>query len=216
MPRVGPDLQIDVDRVLDLEPDLVLASLTVPGHERVVETLEEAGLDYLAPEPVSLSDVYRNIREIALSLGVADRGEALISEMRAALKLTQTFAKSPKLLVQWWNRPTVAPAALSWVTDLIRLAGGENPLSQMQVKSAPLSDEQVALIDPDVIILAWCGVDPAKYRPDVVLDNRLWQDVKAVRKGQVFCVLEAYLGRPGPGLVKGFEALKSTVRKCAV
>src|SRR5258706_2399073 len=40
LPRVGPDLDIDVDRVRALEPDLVLASLTVPGHERIVAELE--------------------------------------------------------------------------------------------------------------------------------------------------------------------------------
>ena len=37
LPKVGPDLEIDVDKVAALEPDLVLATLTVPGHEKVVE-----------------------------------------------------------------------------------------------------------------------------------------------------------------------------------
>jgi iron complex transport system substrate-binding protein len=40
LPRVGPDLQIDVERVASLRPDLVLASLTVPGHEQVVASLQ--------------------------------------------------------------------------------------------------------------------------------------------------------------------------------
>src|SRR5471032_3588215 len=57
LPRVGPDLGIDVARVAALRPDLVLASLTVPGHERVVAELEAAGLPFFAPEPVSLEDV---------------------------------------------------------------------------------------------------------------------------------------------------------------
>ncbi|MEE2777527.1 MAG: helical backbone metal receptor, partial [Acidobacteriota bacterium] len=53
LPRVGPDLGVDVEKVVALEPDLVLASLTVPGHEEVVQSLREAGLNVLAPEPVS-------------------------------------------------------------------------------------------------------------------------------------------------------------------
>ncbi|MBT3326654.1 MAG: ABC transporter substrate-binding protein, partial [Gemmatimonadales bacterium] len=44
LPKVGPDLDIDVDKVATLKPDLVLATLTVPGHEQVVARLEEAGL----------------------------------------------------------------------------------------------------------------------------------------------------------------------------
>ena len=50
LPRVGPDLDIDVERVRALAPDLVLASLTVPGHERIVERLQRARLPFLATE----------------------------------------------------------------------------------------------------------------------------------------------------------------------
>ncbi len=61
LPRVGPDLGIDVDKVTALKPDLVLGSLTVPGHEKIVAALETADLNYHAPEPVSLEDVYRDV-----------------------------------------------------------------------------------------------------------------------------------------------------------
>ena len=213
LPRVGPDLHVDISAVVDLEPDLVLASLTVPGHEQVLAGLEGAGLEFLAPEPVSLEDIYADIRIIAKALEVAERGEALINEMRSHLSQTQTLSKPPKLLVQWWNRPTVSPGRYSWVTDLIDAAGGTNPLAENLVKSTPLADEQVALIDPDAIILAWCGVAPDKYRPDVIYRNPTWRDTKAVRKNQVYCIPEAYLGRPGPGVTAGFDALKRIVRE---
>src|SRR6185503_12465027 len=65
LPRVGPDLDPDLDRVAALEPDLVLATLTVPGHERVVEGLQARGLPFIAPEPVSVEDVYRDVLLIA-------------------------------------------------------------------------------------------------------------------------------------------------------
>jgi iron complex transport system substrate-binding protein len=85
LPKLGPDLEPDVETVAALEPDLVLATLTVPGHEKVVARLEEAGLPFIAPEPVSIPDVYRDIREIAVRLGVPERAEELIAEMRAEL-----------------------------------------------------------------------------------------------------------------------------------
>ena len=209
LPRVGPDLDIDVDKVRRLEPDLVLASLTVPGHERVVAGLAAAGLPHIALEPVSLEDVYKDVLTIARALGVVKRGEALVREMRAALRPVRV-PNPPKLLVQWWPKPVIAPGRLSWVDDLIRAAGGRNPLGD-DVKSRPLTDEEVREMNPDAVVLAWCGVAPEKYRPDVIYKNPRWGEVRAVRNGQVHCVPEAFLGRPGPGLVEGFRALRGIV-----
>ena len=214
LPKVGPDLQIDITKVTALEPDLVLASLTVPGHEEVVAGLERAGLPYLAPEPTSLEDVYRDVLEIAQHLGVPDRGERLVEDMRTALDQPNVQqADAPKLLVQWWPKPVIAPGGLSWVDDLIRGALGRNLLGGEAVKSRPLTDEEVAAMDPDAILLSWCGVAPDKVRPDVVYRNPAWREVSAVKNGRVYCVPEADLGRPGPGLVQGSASLRRVVKE---
>ena len=213
LPRVGPDLEIDVDAVLALEPDLVLASLTVPGHERVVAALEETGLETLVLEPITLWDVYANIREIAHALGVAERGETLVKELQTEFVDRGLAVKKPRVIVQWWNRPTIAPGALSWVTDLLELVGAENPIGREQVKSRPISDDELALLNPDAVVVSWCGVKPEKYRPEVVARNPAWQGVEAVKRGQVYAVPEAYLGRPGPRLVHGYRALAEIVQK---
>ncbi len=215
LPRVGPDLRVDVAKVASLKPDLVLASLTVPGHERNLEALAAAGLPFLAPEPVSLEDVYGNILEIARALGVLERGERLVQEMRGSLVATPAGDDRPSVLVQWWNRPTIAPGGLSWITDLLEHAGGENPIGGEPVKSRPLADDEVAELNPEAIVLSWCGVRPEKYRPEVVLRNPLWQDVAAVRENRVFSIPEAALGRPGPGLLAGFRALQEIVERVA-
>lgn len=85
LPRVGADLAIDVARVRALRPDLVLASLTVPGHERVVEALEAAGLPVVTLAPVSLADVVEDVRHCGQLLGVPERGAVLADALRAAL-----------------------------------------------------------------------------------------------------------------------------------
>jgi iron complex transport system substrate-binding protein len=212
LPRVGPDLQIDVERVAALKPDLVLASLTVPGHEKVVQALEDAGLPHLVLAPKRLEDVYTSIATLARHLGVAAQGEALVSELRATMVQVQPLRQRPRLLVQWWNRPTIAPGGASWVSDLIALAGGENPLAGESVASRPLTDEEVAALKPDAFVLSWCGVAPQKVRPDVIYRNPVWQHLAALEAKRVYCVPEAHLGRPGPGLVRGYFALASIVR----
>ncbi len=220
LPRVGPDLEIDIDRVEALKPDLVLATLTVPGHERVVEGLESRGLPFIAPEPTSLSDVLSNIRTIAKHLGVSGRAEDLCAELKATWGDADgresgpgPAADAPALLVQWWPKPVISPGRLSWTTDVIERAGGSNPIGSEPVKSRPLEDSEVAELSPDAIVLSWCGVDPAKYRPDVVYRNQAWRELPAIRDRRVFCVPEAYLGRPGPRLVDGLRELRSIVEE---
>ena len=217
LPRVGPDLSPDLDRVAGLRPDLVLATLTVPGHERVVEALRARGLPFVAPEPVSLDDVYRDVTDIARLLGVPERGERLVADMRRALAPTEPppAADRPSVLVEWWPKPVIAPGRRSWVTDVLAAAGARNPLCDEDVKSRPLEDEEVRALAPDAFVLSWCGVRPEKYRPDVVYRNPAWAELPAVRDGRVFCVPEAYLGRPGPRLVDGVRALREVVATLA-
>lgn len=219
LPRVGPDLDIEIDRVADLEPDLVLASLTVPGHEAVVAGLEAAGVPFVAPEPTRLADIYRDVRDIGRLLGVEDRAERLVASMQRELAHTDfaggvtapPSAEAPSVVIQWWPKPTIAPGRLSWATDMIHLAGGRNPIGHEEVKSRPIADEEVSALAPEVIVVAWCGVDPAKYRPEVVRTNPALQNTPAVRNGRVVCIPEAYLGRPGPRVVDGVRALRAVL-----
>jgi iron complex transport system substrate-binding protein len=227
LPRLGPDLTPDVDRVAALAPDLVLASLTVPGHERVIERLEAAGLEYLAPEPTSLEDVFRDIASIGERLGARARAHALVDTLRRAFEPpanaggTDTPSDhgsppiedpaAPSILVEWWPKPVIAPGRRSWVHDLIELAGGRNPLSGEDVKSRPVSDDEVRQLEPDAIVLCWCGVPFDKYRPDVVYDNPAWSGLGALARRQVHRIPEAFLGRPSPRLVDGYRALRRVV-----
>ena len=215
LPRVGPDLGIDIAKVEALAPDLVLASLTVPGHEKVVAALAATGLPYLAPAPESLADVARDVREIARHLGVAARGEQLASELEAAFVPSPLIAGGrPRIAIQWWPKPAILPGRRSWASELIELAGGESLLGGEEVASRPVADEEFARLAADAIVISWCGVEEAKYRPEVVARNPAWQEVPAVRHGRIFKVAEAFLGRPGPRLRQGLEALRAVVAAC--
>jgi len=218
LPRLGPDLGIDIDRVAKLEPDLVLASLTVPGHERIVDGLARAGLPFIAPEPVSVADVYADIRLIAERLGVKERGESLVAEMRRELESPADLASGgdkPRVLVEWWPKPVIVPGRDSWVNQLLDGVGGVNPLAGRAVKSQPLTDDEVLELRPDAVVISWCGVPFEKYRPDVVYRRPAWQSLPALERRRVYCVPEAYLGRPGPRLVEGHRALRRIVEDCA-
>lgn len=214
LPRVGPDLDIDVERVKALRPDLVLASLTVPGHERIVERLQRAGLPFIAPEPITLADVRRDILAIADELGVAERGAALAREFDTAMQPAAPSEHVPGVLVEWWPKPVIVPGGQSWVTEMIALAGGHNPFGHMDVKSAPVSDQQVCQSRPDAVVISWCGVRTEKYHRRVVRRRAGWRDLPALTANRIAKIPEAYLGRPGPRLVLGLRELRTVVRSC--
>jgi iron complex transport system substrate-binding protein len=88
-------------------------------------------------------------------------------------------------------------------------------LGDEDIKSRPMTDDEVADMAPDAVVLSWCGVHPDKYRPDVVLRNERWQDLDFVRDGRVYCVGEPFLGRPGPRLVEGARALRAIIDELA-
>lgn len=215
LPRLGPELGVNAARVAALQPDLVLASLSVPGHERVVEALAAARLPLVVTDPTDLAGVFSDILTIAAHLGVAARGEALVTELRAELaELAAPRPDAPSILVEWWPKPVMAPGKRSWVTEMLELAGGRNPLADHDVRSRPLSDEDVSALDPDGVVISWCGVPLHRYRPEVVRRRPAWQSLRAVGPGRVHCVSEAFLGRPGPRLVEGVRALTRVVRAC--
>ena len=212
LPRIGPDLGVDVERVKRLEPDVVLTSLTVPGHEKIIEALAAARLPLLVVEPKSLMDVFADVERIACALGVDERGRELTNQMRAeTLDDAKVPGVRPAILVEWWPKPVIVPGRHSWVSDMITLAGGVNPWAQRDCKSTPITDEDVIAAAPDAIVLSWCGVKPEKVRPDVVQKRVAWHHVPAVAKGRIYCVPEAWMGRPGPRLLEGLRAIRTIV-----
>jgi iron complex transport system substrate-binding protein len=206
LPKLGRDLNLDIAAVAALKPDLVLTSRTLPGHEDIVTALQSAGLATLVCEPLRLADVYHDIHRIAAALGVPERGHAVVEAMARGMPAV-TLPNPPKLLVEWWPKPVIAPAQDSWVTDLIELAGGTNPFGSRAGKSTPLTDGEILAAAPDAVVMSWCGVPLAKYRREVVLRRPGWEALPALRHDQVHAVTEAYLGRPGPRLVEGYRAL---------
>ena len=210
LPKPGRDLDLDVRVVAELAPDLVLTSLTVPGHERIVAELQALGLRTITIDPLSLEDVYASIATIASALGIEQRGADLIAQMRKQMPAVEAGAQRPRISVEWWPKPVIVPARQSWVTDIIELAGGCNPWADLEAKSVTVDHADHAR-QADAVVMSWCGVQLEKYRADVVLRREEAWHWPALVHGRVHPVTEAFLGRPGPRLVHGYAELRKIV-----
>lgn len=210
LPRLGRDLDIDADKVAALRPDLVLASLTVPGHEKVVARLAERKLNLLVTSPKSGADVARDLRWLGGLLGVPERGEAAARALEAALKPDPEAHRGPRVLIEWWPRPCIAAGRLSWVNEVLAAAGCQNAAADaIPIESRALSDEEVQALAPEVLALSWCGVAEGKVDPARVYRRAGWAGVPAVEDRRVGVISEAYLGRPGPRLAEGVRLLRA-------
>lgn len=214
LPRLGPDLGVDVAQVAALRPDLVLASLTVPGHERVVAQIQQAGLPYVAPAPTSVEDVLRDILTLGQLLDAEDRAFRLVEELEAGLTFRPWSGPRPPVLVEWWPKPVIVPGRRSWVTGLLERVGGQNPWADQDRESLPLDDDAVLSRPPAAVVVAWCGVPFHRYRLDVVYRRPAWRGLDALARGRVVPIPEAWLGRPGPRLLEGYRALAGVVDRC--
>ncbi|PNY80055.1 helical backbone metal receptor [Deinococcus koreensis] len=201
--RVGLDLDIDVAAVAATRPDLVLASLSVPGQERVVQGVRDAGLPVLVLDPVSLQDTLQDIRTIGGAIGLAGRARELAATLEARLRaLRGEYSRPPRVLVEWWPRPIIAATRDSWVGGLLEVLGAENALAGRPGRSTPLSLDEVRAARPDLIVCSWCGAK--RLRPELIEARGLGVPVVAVH--------ESGLGRPGPRLLEGAGQLRAALQ----
>jgi iron complex transport system substrate-binding protein len=92
------------------------------------------------------------------------------------------------------------------VNELIEMAGGDAVVPA----GAKVTDEDVALARPDVIVLAWTAAG-ARSKPSSALRNAAWRDVPAVRAGRVVVIRDELLNTPGPPLVEGARQLSRAI-----
>ncbi|MCZ6646318.1 MAG: cobalamin-binding protein [SAR324 cluster bacterium] len=216
LPRLGPDLHVDMQALADLQPDLVLASLSVPGMERNITALESLGLPYLVLAPRSLTDIREDMERVGQALGFQEGAARAIGHMDGELqRLRATHGGEPPLRVylEWWPKPMFSPGRACWSNELIKIAGGRNVFGGLPAQSAEVQVADVVAADPEVIFVSWCGVPMDKLNPERVLKREGLETVSAVREGRVYAVDESLLGRPGPRVVQGITAMAEKLRE---
>jgi iron complex transport system substrate-binding protein len=193
--------------ILAASPDLVIAS--VPYQEAAVVEILKAGIRFLGLAPRTLDDIYADIALISGCVGASDRGAKVIAEMQSAIEeVRDQTANLPRkrVFAEEWGKPIIA--SQPWVAELVRAAGGEF----LGTPGAQCSAEDIARLDPEVIVASWCGAgDRVPLGKIASRSERGWSDTCAVRNSQVYCISDELLNTPAPTLVAGLRALVGAI-----
>ena len=212
LPRLGPDLNINMDKVEELQPDLVLASLSVPGMERNIEELKKRNIPYvIVPNPKTLREVGDSLLFIGIATNTSNKAKKVFENYNRILEDYHSLAKKVEKRItiywEWWAKPIFTPGGTNWLTEISELAGGINVFSNHAEASVQTDWEEVTRRNPDVMCIVWVGVHKDKVNPKVILKRPGIEHMEAIKNKQMYILEEPLFCRPSPRLLLGLNKL---------
>ena len=199
-PRISSFLDGKIDRIVELEPDLVIGFSDMQAA--LADKLIRAGLNVWITNQRTVAGIEHTLLDLAQLIGRRETALALIEGWRAERRQWQaaaaTWPRRPRVYFEEWDEPMIS--AIGWVSELIALAGGEDVFAELgrcslgreRIIADPLEPVRRA---PDLIIGSWCG---KKFRPERVSSRPGWADIPAVRLGQLHEIKSPEILQPGP------------------
>lgn len=214
LPRLGPDLHIDIERLTALAPDLVVSSLSVPGMEKVVAQIEQAGLRQLTLSSESLQGIRSDLLRISEAVGkssVSRRAAQLCDDMQTRIEritqASQAIQNMPAVYWEWWPNPIFSPAADNWLTELSHLAGANNIFGGMPGSQVQDDGSRLLALQPDYIFIVWTGIPQARVPLNKILKRPEIAQSPAVAGEHLYILSEGLYCRPSLRLLDGPEQL---------
>lgn len=217
MARYGAVYQLDEERLRAVGPDLILtqavcAVCAVPTSlaEQAAQVLG-AGVRVVSLDAHTVADILEAIRVVATVAGVPERGEQVVASLEQRLGRARRAgggADRPGVLAIEWLDPPFVPG--HWVPEMIELAGGRCLAGARGRPSRQVSWDELAVLDPEVLIVMPCGFGLARAREEAETHaaELLRVAPRALEGAQAFVVDgSAYFNRSGPRVVDGVEIL---------
>jgi iron complex transport system substrate-binding protein len=212
-PKVGGFTTFRVDKILGLEPDLVLAFSDLQAD--VVRDLTAAGLTVLVLNQRSLTGIFQAVLLIGGVLGRETEARALVADMQDEIRQVREFSSvwpdRPRVYFEEWDDPLIA--GIRWVSELIEVAGGQDVFPELRqrpgARDRVVEPAEVIRRDPQIIVASWCGkpvdLEAIRRRPG-------WEAVEAVRAGRLYALPSGDILAPGPSVLHGLRTLHEIVQ----
>ena len=207
---VGDNRQMDLERVLRLQPDLVIAwRYGIPQWQ--LERLRRRGIAVFLSDPLRLLDIPGSIERLGVLLGTEKQAFEFAQQWRKGLAVLKArYSKRERLRVFWQvsARPLYTLNGQHIVSEAIQVCGGKNVFDDVKALAPNVSVESVLVRNPQVIVSASVDSDDGV--------RAYWQCypmVKAVRNDNVYRISPDLLSRPGPRMLEGVKALCGVLEK---
>jgi len=214
----GSLYELDLDRLEQLRPTLILTQrlcdVCAVSYDRVQEATQGLAChpQVLNLEPNSLTDVLRNIREVAQAAGCESAAPEVIASLERRIEAvrtkTQPLSTRPRVFCMEWVEPPYCGG--HWMKELVEIAGGRDDLANHHRPSCRIEWHRVLEFFPEVLVLTCCGytLSRVEQEAETLAAFEGFAGLPAVKAGRVFATDgSAYFSRPGPRLVESLEIL---------
>jgi iron complex transport system substrate-binding protein len=217
-PRVSAFTSAKIDRILRLEPDLAIGFSDIQAD--IAYALIKHGVEVWIANHRSVAGILGYVRRLGAMVGAVERGESYARELEAHVSQLRESARRlvrrPRVYFEEWDDPQIS--AIRWVSELIEIAGGTDIFPQRAAASLAKDrivpdPQEVVRNAPDIIIGSWCG---KKFRPERVAARPGWENIPAVRDGELHEIKSPLILQPGPAaLTDGLDALHAIIARWA-
>jgi iron complex transport system substrate-binding protein len=205
--RVGSYISLDFEKIVSLEPDLIIA--TGAGNTRdMVDRLERLGFPTYVIFPKNVEDVTRSVGHLSQLVGREKEGAEIIQEMRRrrerVVELTRGLPR-PRVFLQIGEAPIVTVGKNSFADDLIRLAGGDNVAGNEKEMYPRFAMEEILKRSPEVILVS--SMNPRGNYQKIFEEWSRWKTIPAVKNSQIYLIDSDLIDRPSPRIIDGLEEM---------
>lgn len=208
-PVVSGFSSLDAERVVALGPDAIVG---IPSQRRLTGTLAERIPTYFFSDD-TYDDIFRNVARLGVLTGRQANARALDARLRretSRLRASERFNYHPRVFVVLGTGPIWTVGPDSYLSTLIRLAGGRNAVTRLPGAYAQYSAEALVALQPDAL------VTDRSIHLEAVLAREPWRSLRAVARHRVYTIPDAaLLERPGPRYNQGLAWLIDRLRPIA-
>ncbi|WP_223296008.1 cobalamin-binding protein [Shewanella sediminis] len=209
IPRIGGYHGIQIERVIELDPDLVVVWGSGNKAEDV-EKLNKLGFKVYNSDPKTLEAVAGELEELGELTGHQEQASMVIADYQLQLKeLRASNAVKPKVKVfyQLWSTPLMSVAKNSWIQQIIDVCHGENVFFDADSDYPQLSLENVLMKMPEVIL-------QSQDKGNILgVDWSQWQEIPAVKNEHIYPLNADLLHRAAPRAILGVRSLCDALDK---
>ena len=208
LPHVANFTAVDVEKIVGLEADLVIAGGNFFNPPEAITRLRGLGVPVVVVYAPDVAGALKDIALIGTAVGLSDKAAAMTAAMQAGIDAVGTAtAGLPKprtfYEIDVSTGPIYTVADASVYVELIALAGG-TPITTGSKTDYAIPLEKLIAADPELILLADAAY---KVTADQVKARAGWNVMTAVKTGAIRPVDDVLVTRPGPRLVEGLRAL---------